>query len=215
MKKILVKKKSLTKRISRFRFFRISSSPLLLFSSSFLLFFSACRPAAAPVSISNKQATIKEVPQTNLPMPPVTNIENLGWDTFDGSRQTFGSLKGKVVVLDFWATFCPPCLEEIPHLVELQNKYQDLQIVGLHVGGDEDKPKVPQFVEKLKINYLLAFPQDALTDALLGNDNAIPQTLIFNRDGKLVKKFVGFDEIVKLQLDQAVQDAIAEHKSGD
>ena len=141
-------------------------------------------------------------------MPPPANIETLGWQTFEGSAQTLGNLKGKVVILDFWATYCPPCLEEIPHLVELQKNHQDLQIVGLHVGGEEDKPKIPQFVEKLKINYQLAFPQDALTDALLGNDNAIPQTLIFDRDGKLFKKFVGFDEIVKLQLDQAVQDAL-------
>lgn len=199
------------KRLKRFPFsiFHFPFPFYLLPFTFCLLLFSGCRPAAAPVSVSNKPATINNVPQTNLPMPPATNIENLGWNTFDQSRQTLGDLKGKVVILDFWATYCPPCLEEIPHLVELQKKYQDLQIVGLHVGGDEDKPKVPTFVEKLKINYTLAYPQNELTDALLGDDRAIPQTVIFDRDGKLVKKFVGFDEIIKLQLDQVVQDALA------
>ena len=176
----------------------------------FCLFgFSACRPAAKPVSIANRPTTINNAPQTNLPLPPPANVENLGWQTFDQSQQTLGDLKGKIVILDFWATYCQPCLEEIPHLVAMREKYQDLQIVGLHVGGDEDKPKIPQLVEKLKINYTLAFPQDALTDALLGDDLAIPQTAVFDRDGKLIKKFVGFDEIVKLQLDQTVQDALA------
>ncbi len=173
----------------------------------YLLIASACRPAAAPISVSNKPVSINNIPQTNLPLPPSRNIENLGWTLFDGNAQKLGDYKGKIVVLDFWATFCPPCLEEIPHLVELQNKYADLTVVGLHVGGDEDKPKVPAFAEKLKINYVLAYPDDELTNFLLGNNNAIPQTVVFDRNGKPVKRFIGFDEIIKLELDEAVEQA--------
>jgi thiol-disulfide isomerase/thioredoxin len=111
-------------------------------------------------------------------------------------------------VLDFWATYCPPCLEEIPHLVELQNKYADLKVVGLHVGGEEDMPKVPAFVEKLKMNYVLAYPEDELNSILLGNDNAIPQTFVFDRSGKLIERFVGYDLKVKNDLDRAVTQAL-------
>ncbi len=168
----------------------------------------ACRPAAAPVSVSNKPVSINNIPQTNLPMPPSKNVENLGWTLFDGKTQTLGEYKGKIVVLDFWATYCPPCLEEIPHLVELQNKYADLKVIGLHVGGEEDKPKIPSFVEKLKINYLLAYPQDELTGVLLGDDNAIPQTVVFDRNGNPINRFVGFDEIIKVELDDAIEEAV-------
>ena len=160
----------------------------------FVLASASCRPSAAPVSISDKPVSINGIRRTNLPMPPIKNIETLGWNTFSGEQEKLGGFKGKVVVLDFWATYCPPCLEEIPHLIELQKKHADLQIVGLHVGGDEDRPKVPMFVDKLKINYRLAYPEDALTQALLGDDNAIPQTLVFDRDGNLVKKITGFND---------------------
>ncbi len=171
--------------------------------------FSACRPAAAPVSISNRPVSINNIPQTNLPLPPLKNIGNLGWKTFAGENKNLAEFKGKVVVLDFWATYCPPCLEEIPHLNALQNEYgEKLHVVGLHVGGEEDQSKVPVFVEKLKINYSLGYPEDELTAVLFGNDNAIPQTFVFDRQGNLVKKIVGFDEIEKVNLDEAIREAV-------
>lgn len=179
----------------------------LLFFTFFLLISTSCRPSAAPVSISNRPVSINGVPQTNLPLPLV-NIEALGWQHFDGKQEKFGDLRGKAVVLDFWATYCPPCLEEIPHLVALQAKHPDLQIVGLHVGGDEDRPKVPAFAESLKINYALAQPEDGLTTALLGTDYAIPQTFVFDKNGRLIKKFVGYDAQIKADLDRAIQEAL-------
>jgi cytochrome c biogenesis protein CcmG/thiol:disulfide interchange protein DsbE len=176
---------------------------------TFALLFAACRPAAAPVSISNSSKSQGVVPQTNLPLPVIKNVERLGWDTFDGRPERLGDFQGKAVVLDFWATFCPPCLEEIPHLVELQKRHEgSLQIVGLHVGGAEDRPKVPAFVEKLQINYTLAYPQDALTEGLMGSESAIPQTFVFDKNGKLIKRFVGYNAEIRAELDRAVQDAI-------
>ena len=173
------------------------------------LLFAGCKPAAAPVSISNKPVSINDIP-TNVPMPPTKNVENMGWTKTDGAYETLGAMKGKVIVLDFWATYCPPCLEEIPHLVELQNKHgaQGLQVIGLHTGGVEDRPKVPAFVDKLKMNYVLAYPEDALADTLLQNDDRIPQTFVFDRNGKLVKGFVGFDAEIKKELDEAIQQAL-------
>ena len=174
----------------------------------------ACRPAAAPVSISNKPVSINNIPQTNLPLPVLRNTENLGWKSFAGENVKLADLKGKVVVLDFWATYCPPCLEEIPHLNELQSKYgENLKVVGLHIGGAEDEPRVPEFVQKLKITYSLAYPQDELSKVLLGADNSIPQTFVFDKNGKLVKKLVGFDNFVKADLDTAIELAINQPKA--
>ena len=93
--------------------------------------------------------------------------------------------------------------------MELQAKYaDDLEVVGLHVGGAEDQPKVPDFVDRLKITYSLAYPEDALTSFVFGQETAIPQTAIFDRNGKLVKKIVGFNAGIKSELDKAVDDAV-------
>lgn len=185
-------------------------------STSFLLFVvalvSACTPAAAPVSISDRPVDRQRMPETSVPAGPPKPIEELGWKLFEGEEERIGDFEGKVVVLDFWATYCPPCIEEIPHLRELQGKYGErgFQVIGLHVGGEEDRPKVPEFKERLSIDYPLATPEDQLVYQLLGDDSRIPQTLVFGRDGKLVKKLVSYDEEIKRQLDEAVEKAISE-----
>lgn len=137
-------------------------------------------------------------------------VSEMNWTTFDGKVQKLKDFNGKVVILDFWATYCPPCIEEIPHLIELQTRYgDDLRVIGLHVGGEEDRPKVPEFVERLKITYPLASPEDELTRFVFGDETAIPQTAIFDRNGKLVKKIVGFNEAIKKELDEAVANTVA------
>lgn len=133
----------------------------------------------------------------------------MNWTTFEGPVQKLKDFQGKVVILDFWATYCPPCIEEIPHLKELKKKYgDDLVLIGLHVGGEEDRPKVPEFVQRLGIDYPLATPEDSLTSFIFGQESAIPQTAIFDRTGRLVKKIVGFSPEIKVQLDEAVAATI-------
>jgi thiol-disulfide isomerase/thioredoxin len=173
------------------------------------LLATACNPAA-PVSVTNQPVSINNVPQTNAPMPPTKPLEEMYWAKFEGETQKLADLKGKAVILDFWATYCPPCIEEIPHLKELQKKYgkENLVIIGLHVGGEEDRPKVPAFVKKLEIDYPLATPEDALTRFIFGTDSAIPQTAIFDRKGNLIKKITGFDASIKKELDSAVGQAV-------
>ena len=171
-------------------------------------FLAACSDAAAPVSVGNRPISINNVPQPGVPSKP---IENMSWTDFDGKKATLGELKGKAVILDFWATYCLPCIEEIPHLKQLQEQYgkDNLAVIGLHVGGEEDKPKVPEFVERLSITYTLAEPEKALTNYIFGDQSAIPQTAVFDRNGKLVRKIVGFSDNIKIQLDEAVAKAVA------
>ena len=177
---------------------------LLVFS---IFLASGCRSAAEPVSISTRPISKNRMARTNFPMPPTKPIEQLRWKILDGEWQKISDFKGKVLVLDFWATYCAPCIEEIPHLKELQAKYGEkgFQVIGLHVGGEEDLPRVPAFIEKLEIDYPLARPEDELTYSLLGTDNRIPQTLVFDREGKLVKKFVAYDENVKNEIDKTIE----------
>lgn len=105
------------------------------------------------------------------------------------SNQEFA---GKVVILDFWATWCPPCREEIPHFVQLQSKYRDqgLVIVGLALdaGGAKD---VAPFAEEHNVNYPILIGNDDVAKSY-GGVNAIPTTFVIDRQGKIVKRFVGF-----------------------
>ncbi len=175
-----------------------------------LLILQGCRPAAAPVAVGNKAISVNGVPAKDADVQPLKPIGEMSWTGFEGNVQKLKDLNGKVVILDFWATYCPPCIEEIPHLMELRAKYgpDNLVVIGLHVGDDEDRPKVPEFVERLKIDYPLAYPEDNLTAYIFGQQTAIPQTAIFDRKGRMVKKIAGFDARIKTELDAAVAAAI-------
>ena len=167
--------------------------------------------AAPPVTVGNKPISINDQPLKDAPSSRLKPVSEMNWTTFDGKVQKLKDFPGKVVILDFWATYCPPCIEEIPHLKELKSRYgDDLTLIGLHVGGEEDRPKVPDFVERLKIDYPLATPEDALTSFIFGQESAIPQTAIFDRNVKLVKKIVGFNAEIKKELDMAVEQTIAQ-----
>ena len=158
--------------------------------------------------------------RTNLPMPPATTARGVasgatpvaGWTQADGRRVRLEDLRGQVVVLDFWATYCPPCREEIPHLVRLQTQYgpKGLKVIGLNVGGEEDRPKVPEFVKLYGIQYQLAEPDPETVRLFFGADDSIPQTFVLDRQGRLVRHFVGYDSEVASELEAAVEQALAE-----
>jgi thiol-disulfide isomerase/thioredoxin len=134
------------------------------------------------------------------------------WTQPDGRRVRLEDLRGQVVVLDFWATYCPPCREEIPHLVRLQKQYgpKGFKVIGLNVGGEEDRPKIPDFVKLYSIQYQLADPDEETVRLFLAQDDSIPQTFVLDRRGRLVRHFVGYDSAVASQLEAAVNQALDE-----
>lgn len=162
---------------------------------------------------SNKTPVISNPPTgTTYPMPPTrtTSLANMGWQKSDGKRSVFSEYKGKVLILDFYATWCVPCRDSVPHLIGLQKKFEDqgLAVVGLNVGGPGDEQEVPAFAKEFGIQYTLAKPDEDLVSFLLSDSDAIPQTFVFDRQGQLVQRFVGFGSDTGTYLDGAVDTAL-------
>lgn len=108
----------------------------------------------------------------------------------DGKEFSLDTYKGKVILLNFWATWCGPCRAEIPGLVELQNKYKDrLQIIGMIV-DDDDESEIRDVVKTESINYPVALTTPEVRMAY-GGIGALPTVFIINTDGRVVQKHVG------------------------
>ena len=173
------------------------------------ILLSACN--GNDLSSSTNAPVISNPPKTALPMPPLNgkSLENMGWSMTDGKRNTFSEFKGKVLVLDFYATWCEPCRISIPHLINLQRRYEtQVSVIGLNVGGPEDADRVPGFARQFNIQYSLAVPDDELAAFLLADVDAIPQTFVFDRKGQLLKRFIGFSERTGEEIDRIVEDAL-------
>ena len=150
-------------------------------------------------------------PGTTFPMPPLSgSLVNMGWEQGDGKRSVFSEYKGKVLILDFYATWCMPCRDSVPHLVGLQRKFEDqgLRVVGLNVGGPGDQQEVPAFAREFGIQYTLATPDEDLVSLLLSESDAIPQTFVFDRQGQLVYRLIGFAKESGEIIDRAVETAL-------
>ena len=138
------------------------------------------------------------------------------WTTDNRQRAALSDYKGKVVVLDFYATWCEPCRAETPRLVQLQSSYgaQGLQIIGLNVGGDEDREEVPGFAKEFGVTYPLGFPDDELVDRYLTDNQDIPQAFVFSRNGDLVKRFVGYNSTSGAELEDVIKEALTVNTAG-
>ena len=119
-----------------------------------------------------------------------------------------------MLILDFYATWCLPCRDSVPHLIGLQKKYEDqgLRVVGLNVGGPGDEQEVPAFAKEFGIQYTLAKPDEDLVSFLLADSDAIPQTFVFDRQGQLVDRLIGFGQGSGEIIDRAVDKRIANLK---
>jgi thiol-disulfide isomerase/thioredoxin len=112
-------------------------------------------------------------------------------ESLDGKSMRLSDLRGKAVLLNFWATWCVPCKIETPWLVELQNQYghDGLQVVGVEM-GDDSKDDIATFAKDMGVNYPVLIGKEAVGEAY-GGVPALPETFFIGRDGKIVDKIIG------------------------
>ncbi len=139
---------------------------------------------------------------TQATLAPDFTLESL-----DGKSMRLSDLRGKAVLLNFWATWCTPCKIEMPWFVEMQKQYgaQGLQIVGVAM-DDASKEDIAKFAKDMGVNYPILIGKEAVGDQY-GGVPALPETFFIGRDGKIVDKILGLkgkgdiEEDIKRALD--------------
>lgn len=122
----------------------------------------------------------------------------------DGTPLRLSDYKGKVILLDFWATWCAPCRDEIPRFIAWQAKYgnQGLQVIG--VSMDDDIDPVQKFSREFRMNYPVALGTQEVA-ASYGGILGLPVNIVIGRDGKIVAKHLGLEDPSRLERELITQ----------
>jgi len=121
----------------------------------------------------------------------------------DGTQLRLSALRGKVVLVNYWATWCPPCRAEVPDLIKLQAKYAD-RLVIIGVSEDEDGlAQVKRFVAEHRINYPIVMSTPALSQVFPGV-TSLPTTFVLDREGRVVQRHIGLLDAKRTELEVTV-----------
>jgi peroxiredoxin len=151
--------------------------------------FALAAASYAPIYQAAEQSCNGKVANLNF------NIKDL-----DGKDVALSSFKGNVILLTFWATWCPPCKEEIPDLIGLYDKYKQSGLVVLGVSVDESSADVKKFVKQYKVNFpvVMGYDRQDVQNAF-GPVPAYPTTVVISRDGKICFQHTGSTPLEKIE----------------
>ena len=140
---------------------------------------------------SNENKSKIQAEVISLDGPDLKDMPHFKLSYLDGTPFDSKSLEGKVVFVDFWATWCAPCLFEIPSMVEMGHKYKDngFEVVGITVQSGSQKDIQPT-IDKLKMDYHVLHGNDEVMDAF-GGIYGFPTNFLITREGKIYKNFLG------------------------
>ena len=149
--------------------------------------------------------------RTRGPIKMVGNVKGVqapdfNLATLDGQRVKLSDFRGKAVVLNFWATWCPPCKVEMPWFVDLQKQYGKDGLVVLGVALDDtDPPKIAEFAHEMGVNYQVLLGTDQVSDDY-GDVQYLPTTFYIGRNGSIVDKMTGL--LDRKDIEEAVKKTL-------
>lgn len=166
----------------------------------------------SPTAGSNTNSTTTETKNSDHPPAPSgilqTEIKDL-----DGNIFKVEDKKGKVVLLNLWATWCGPCRAEMPEIIAMQEKYRDkgLEVYGLNT-DDESVEDIKAFAQQMKLNYSLGYASGKMLNEFIKVTrlSGIPQTIIINREGKMTFAVGGGGNRVVRDMKEAVEKTVNE-----
>jgi thiol-disulfide isomerase/thioredoxin len=131
----------------------------------------------------------------------------------DGRTVRLSDYQGKVVLINFWATWCPPCRAEMPDLIKLQREYakDGLQIIGITY-PPEQKARVRRFARRLKVNYPIVLGTRDIK-AQFSSDETLPLTVVINRDGKVSEIISGI--LLPQEFDEKIKPLLTKNTEGE
>ena len=156
------------------------------------------------------QSPVDKAPPGPVERPGGKAAPSFTLQDLNGKPVSLSDFKGKVVILDFWATWCPPCVIEIPHFIELYEQYKDQGFTMVGISLDrEGISVVKSFVRKYQINYPILMT-DGQVDRVYGGITAIPTTFVIDSAGNIRQKYIGYRDKAVFETD--IKTLLAEAK---
>jgi thiol-disulfide isomerase/thioredoxin len=167
------------------------------------------RSTKPTVTVRSNQPT-SSVAEPLPALPP--NVLNAELRSVNGESIRLRSYSGKVLIVNLWATWCGPCRVEIPELVKLQKEYRSkgVEVVGLSTEDpDESEQSVKNFVKDYQVDYRIGWATSDVKLTLMQGRDAIPQSFVISRGGRIVRRFVGFNsKATPPQMKLAIEEAL-------
>jgi peroxiredoxin len=163
------------------------------------------KPASGPEAADGAPASASNEPSGG--QPPDFEL-----DTLDGRSVRLSDHLGKdIVLIDFWATFCDPCLAAMPHLDELYVKYKGrgFVVLGVSIDGPDSVAQVKAEVEKLGVSFPILLDQESRVVGLYNPKTSAPYSVLIGRDGRIVRKKEGYTTGDASEVERDIQSALA------
>ena len=178
------------------------------------------REAPAPVARSNESAPQPVAPAAPAPMVTLpASITGTELRAVTGAPIKLSNYNGKVLLVNLWATWCGPCRLETPELVKLHKEFrsQGVEVVGLSTENpDASADSVREFVDKFNVDYRIGWATPEVAITLMQGRDAIPQSFVISRNGRIVRRFVGFNPMdTPGQIRTAIQEALNDKGAAD
>ena len=142
-------------------------------------------PAPVTVPSATPGAAAAVIPQTPEHLPPFAVTD------FSGQEISPATLKGKVALIDFWATWCPPCRKEIPHFNQLYARHREQGLIVIGLALDDKAAEVRTFMRQMPIDYPVALASPELQRQFSGIE-VYPTAFLVDREGRVIKKYLGY-----------------------